>query len=108
MGMNAVIMDGAVIGQYSFVGALAFVRAGFEVPERTVAGGIPAKILRDLTDEEIDWKKGGDQEYQNIIARSFNSLMAGDPIEDISEVHGPRIQYSGVPPLYKTRKGRPN
>ena len=108
VGMNAVIKDGAVIGQYSFVGALAFVKAGFEVPERTVAGGIPAKILRDLKDEEIDWKKAGDQDYQNIIARSFDSLMAADPIEDISEVQGPRIKYSGVPPLYKTRRDRPN
>ena len=60
MGINSVIMDGAVIGQSSFVGALAFVKAGFEVRDRTVVGGIQAKVLRDLKDEEIVWKKAGD------------------------------------------------
>ena len=65
VGMNAVIMDGAVILQYSFVGALAFVKAGFEVPDRTGIGGITAEVLGALKDEEIDWKKVGDQRYQN-------------------------------------------
>ena len=83
-------------------------KAGFEVPDKTVAGGIPAKVLRDLKDEEIDWKKVGDQDYQTIMARSFNGLLAVDPIEDISEVKGSRLKYSGASPLYKTRKRKFN
>ena len=47
VGMNAVVMDGAVIGEESIVAALAFVRAEFKVPPRSLAAGIPAKILRE-------------------------------------------------------------
>ena len=59
IGMNAVIMDGAVIGAESFVAALAFVKAGFAVPPRTLVGGIPARIMRELSDDEIAWKSAG-------------------------------------------------
>jgi carbonic anhydrase/acetyltransferase-like protein (isoleucine patch superfamily) len=48
IGMNAVIMDGATIGEDSIVAALAFVKAGFEVPPRSLAGGVPARIMRAL------------------------------------------------------------
>lgn len=53
VGMNAVVMDGAVIGESAFVAAMAFVKAGFAVPARTLVAGIPAKIVRQLSDEEI-------------------------------------------------------
>lgn len=43
VGMTAVIMDGAVIGEEGIVAALAFVKAGFEVPPRPLVGGIPAR-----------------------------------------------------------------
>src|SRR5690606_18152949 len=48
VGMGAVIMDGAVIGEDSFVAALAFVKAGFTVPPRRLVAGIPGKIVREL------------------------------------------------------------
>lgn len=104
IGMNAVLMDGAVIGDYAFVAALAFVRAGFEVPPKTVAAGIPAKILRDLTEQEIQWKRDGDQDYQGIIRRSHASLEEVEALTDVSAVDGPRIDAPGIPPLYQTRK----
>ena len=47
--MNVVVMDGAIIGESAMVAAMAFVRAGFEVPARSLAAGIPAKILCPLT-----------------------------------------------------------
>jgi phenylacetic acid degradation protein len=103
IGMNAVLMDGAVIGDFSFVAALAFVKAGFEVPPRTIAAGIPAKVLRDLNDEEIQWKHDGDQDYQGIIRRSHRSLEHVEALTDVSSVTGPRIDAPGIPPLYKTR-----
>ena len=57
VGMNAVVMDGAVVGDNSIVGALAFVRAGDNIPPRTVVTGTPAKPRRELGDEEIGWKR---------------------------------------------------
>ena len=57
VGMNAVIMDDAVVGESSFGAAMSFVKGGFEVPPRTLVAGIPAKVMRELRDEEIAWKR---------------------------------------------------
>jgi phenylacetic acid degradation protein len=104
IGMNSVIMDGAVIGDESFVAALCFVGSGFEVPPRKIAAGIPAKILRDVTEEELVWKKLGDEDYQNVIRRSRASLEAVEPLTSTDGIReGTRIDIDGVPPLYKAR-----
>ena len=69
VGINVVIMDGAVIGEDSFVAAMAFVKAGTLVPPRSLVAGIPAKVLRELTDEEIAWKSEGTGHYQHLARR---------------------------------------
>ena len=104
VGMNAVVMDGAVIGEESIVAALAFVRAEFQVPPRSLAAGIPAKILRELTQEEIDWKWTGVEEYLRIVRRSHASLEKVEALTD-ADFEGPRIQLEGAKPLYKVRQG---
>ena len=48
IGMNAVIMDDAQIGENSIIGALSFVRAEMVIPNRKVAAGNPAKIIKDF------------------------------------------------------------
>jgi gamma-carbonic anhydrase len=52
IGMGAVILDRARIGKQALVAAGAVVREGFVVPDGMLVGGVPAKILRALTDEE--------------------------------------------------------
>jgi phenylacetic acid degradation protein len=104
IGMNAVIMDGATIGDYAFVAALAFIRAGFEVPAKTVAAGIPAKILRDLTEQELEWKGKGDQDYQEIIRRSHATLEKVTPLTSIEDTENARITEPGIPPLYQIKR----
>jgi len=51
VGMGAVVMNGAVIGEGSIVAAGAVVTAGMQVPPATLVAGVPAKVLRELTDE---------------------------------------------------------
>ncbi|MFX5476709.1 phenylacetic acid degradation protein PaaY, partial [Acinetobacter baumannii] len=41
VGMNAVVMDEAVVGEQSIVAACAFVRAGMQIPPRTLVAGLP-------------------------------------------------------------------
>ena len=103
VGMNATVMDGAVIGESAMVTAMAFVRAGFEVPPRTLAAGIPAKILRPLTDRDLAWKREGTADYQRLVLRSQRSLKAVEPLSEI-EANRPRVDGgSGIPPyLQKT------
>jgi carbonic anhydrase/acetyltransferase-like protein (isoleucine patch superfamily) len=54
IGMGAIILDGAVVGKGAQVGAGALVPAGMQVPEGSLALGIPAKIVRSLSQEEQD------------------------------------------------------
>ncbi len=53
IGMGAIVMDGAVIGEESIVGAGALVPPGKVFPPRVLVVGSPAKVVRDLTDDEL-------------------------------------------------------
>jgi carbonic anhydrase/acetyltransferase-like protein (isoleucine patch superfamily) len=53
IGMGATVMDHAVIGRESIVGARALVTQGVEIPPRSLVLGQPAKVVRELTDEEV-------------------------------------------------------
>ena len=76
IGMNAVLMDDAVIGSESIVGALAFVPQGMQVPARSVVVGNPAKIVKEVTDEQIAWKSEGTAWYQRLPQECEKSLKA--------------------------------
>ncbi|MFF8195435.1 gamma carbonic anhydrase family protein [Streptomyces bobili] len=52
IGMGATVLNGAVIGAGSLVAAQALVPQGMEVPPGSLVAGVPAKIRRELTEEE--------------------------------------------------------
>lgn len=56
VGMNAVVMDHADIGNNSIIGALCFIPEGMLIPERSIAVGNPAKIIKEVSDEMLAWK----------------------------------------------------
>jgi phenylacetic acid degradation protein/carnitine operon protein CaiE len=66
VGMNAVIMDEAVLGEGCIVGALSFIKAGEVFASRSLIVGNPAKKIKDVTDEMLNWKKMGTQLYQTL------------------------------------------
>jgi phenylacetic acid degradation protein len=80
VGMNAVVNDNAVIGEAAVVAAMAFVKAEMVVPPRTLVAGIPARVVRELTDEELAWKIEGTASYQELTRRSFASMKATTPL----------------------------
>jgi phenylacetic acid degradation protein len=103
VGMNAVVMDGAVIGQSSIVGALSFVPAGFKLPDRHLAVGSPARILRELSDDDVAWKESATAEYQLLTRRCLTSMR---PVEALTEVPDDRPRYvpkQDVQPLHTSR-----
>jgi len=53
IGMSATILDGAVIGKESIVGAGSLVTKNKKFPPRSLIMGSPAKVVRELTDEEV-------------------------------------------------------
>jgi phenylacetic acid degradation protein len=74
VGMNAVVMDDVNIGESSIVAAVALVAAGFECPPRSLVMGVPARIKRQLTDQEVEWKARGTVEYQQLAQRCSATL----------------------------------
>ena len=80
VGMNAVVMDQAEIGENSIVGAMAFVPAGRKIPPGSLAVGSPAKVVRELTPQEIDWKTRGTGVYQRLAAEARTRLAPAAPL----------------------------
>lgn len=82
IGMNAVILDGAIIGENSIVGAAAFIKANAEMPANYLIVGSPAKAIRRLRAEEMDWKKQGTREYQVLVERCQQTLREVEPLQE--------------------------
>ena len=53
IGMGAIVLDGAVVGEESIVAAGAVVTPGTTVPPRSLAAGVPAKVIRELTGADV-------------------------------------------------------
>lgn len=75
IGMNAVVMDEAEIGEQAFVAACAFVRAGLKLPPRMLLAGVPGKVVRELSAAELAWKHEGTLAYQQLARRCRASLV---------------------------------
>jgi phenylacetic acid degradation protein len=74
-------MDRAVVGEQAVVAAMSFVRIGATVPPRTLVAGIPAKVVRELSDEEVRGKHAGTLLYQELAARSAGTMQAVRALE---------------------------
>jgi phenylacetic acid degradation protein len=107
VGMNAVIMDNAVIGEDSIVAALAFVKANMAVPPRSLVTGIPGKVIRQLSDQEIAWKVEGTRTYQRLAVRSRDTLRPTEPLTEV-EPNRRRIEVEDVEPLHVTKTRSPD
>ena len=85
VGMNTVIMDDAEIGDESIIGAMAFVKAESKIPNRSLVVGNPAKVIKEVTDEMIDWKTKGTKLYQQLPKESHESLKEVEPLRKAPE-----------------------
>lgn len=83
IGMNAVIMDGAIIGENTIVGAGSFVKAAAEIAANKLVIGSPARVIRDLTEQELSWKRTGTAQYQELVIRCQNSLKEVAPLNAV-------------------------
>jgi phenylacetic acid degradation protein/carnitine operon protein CaiE len=96
IGMNAVIMDNAIIGKESIIGAMSFVPDGMVIPERKIAVGNPARVIKDVSEEMVQWKTKGTSIYQALPKDLHETLLECEPLREIPE---------GRPPItssYKT------
>jgi phenylacetic acid degradation protein len=91
VGMNAVVMDEAEIGERAMVAACAFVRGGMKVPPGWLAAGLPAKPLRELTPDEIAAKREGTAIYQDLTRRCLATLTEVAPLPAL-DADRPRLR----------------
>jgi phenylacetic acid degradation protein len=105
VGMNAVINDNAVIGESAIVAAMAFVKAKMIVPPRMLVAGMPARIVRELTDTELGWKIEGTQSYQELTRRSLATMRATAPLTAV-EPDRKRIELPELLPLSSLKSRR--
>jgi carbonic anhydrase/acetyltransferase-like protein (isoleucine patch superfamily) len=80
VGMNAVIMDNVQLGDESIVGALSFIKEGEIIPSRSVVAGSPAKIIKQVSNEIIEWKTEGTALYQQLPADMFEGWKKCKPL----------------------------
>jgi len=106
VGMNAVIMDNVVVGESSIIAACAFVRAGMDVPPRSLVAGVPAKVMRRLSEQEMAWKVEGTLTYQELTQRSLATLVETEALSAV-EPDRKRFDLPGVQPLIELRKQTP-
>jgi phenylacetic acid degradation protein len=95
VGMNAVVMDDAEVGESSFVGAMSFVKAGTVIPSRALYAGVPARMIRELSDKEIDWKSEGTGHYQHLARRHLATAREVEPLAEVEPDRRtvPDLQY---------------
>ena len=63
IGMGAILLTGSVIGEGAIVAAGALIREGQEIPPASLAVGVPAKVLRDVTEAELERARRGKDDY---------------------------------------------
>jgi len=63
IGMGTILLDGCVIGKNSIIGAGSLVTKNTVIPEGCMAFGRPAKVVRELTEEEIEMNRKTAEHY---------------------------------------------
>ena len=83
VGMNAVIMDNVKLGDECMVGALTFIKADEIIPARSMVVGNPHKIIKQVSDEMINWKTEGTKLYRQLPKEMFASWKECEPLRDV-------------------------
>jgi len=83
VGLGAVVMDRALIGEQAIVAAMSFVKVDMQVPARVLVAGLPAKVVRPLTDADIAWKRAGTALYVELAQRCRAGLVPAAALEAV-------------------------
>ena len=85
IGMNAVIMDNVLLGDECMVGALSFIKADEIFESRSLIVGNPAKKIKEVTDEMINWKTEGTALYQQLPKDMFEGWNVCEPLRKVKK-----------------------
>jgi phenylacetic acid degradation protein len=82
IGMNAVVLDNAEIGEESLVAALSLVKSDMRAPQRSLIAGNPATVVKTMAEDAIRWRNDGNGDYQRLVDRSRTCLVACEPLTE--------------------------
>lgn len=80
VGMGAIILDAVEIGEQAIVAAGSLIPAGKKIPPRTLVMGNPGKVVRELTDKDLELLQFT---YQHYVKQSREYMAAG--LSDVAE-----------------------
>ncbi|HUK04444.1 MAG TPA: phenylacetic acid degradation protein PaaY [Burkholderiales bacterium] len=106
VGMNAVVNDNAEVGEEAMIAALAFVRAESKIPAHALAAGIPAKVRRELGEDELRWKRDNTAVYQRLAERSAQTMRRVEALTQ-PEPGRRRIEVADCIPLSEMKAKLP-
>jgi carbonic anhydrase/acetyltransferase-like protein (isoleucine patch superfamily) len=85
IGMNSVIMDDVIIEDECIIGALSFVKANSIIPKRSLVVGNPARVVKEVSNEMLQWKTMGTELYQRLPQECRDTLIECEPLEQEEE-----------------------
>jgi len=66
------------------VGALSFIRQGEKIPARSLVAGNPARIIKPVSDEMMNWKSEGTSIYQQLPQQCQETLKICEPLNEVA------------------------
>ena len=103
IGMNCVVNDNAEVGEDAVIAAMAFVKAEARIPARSLAVGIPARVVKQVSEQELAWKRDNMFLYQQLAERSANTMREVEALTEV-EKNRRRIEIPGAVPLSELKK----
>src|ERR1700761_635645 len=102
IGMNSVIMDNVEMGDECIIGALSLVKTGEKIPPRSLLVGNPAKIIKTVSDEMMQWKTEGTAIYQALPEEMRSGWRPAEDMAKTGVEGGARQGMEGPIKSYKT------
>ncbi len=81
VGMHAVIMDKAVVGERTIVAAMSFVKIGAVIPPGVLVAGVPARVVRELGDSDFAGKRAATDLYVELARRCRTGLVPAQALD---------------------------
>jgi phenylacetic acid degradation protein len=89
VGMNAVLMDNVELGEECIVGALSFLKADSVWTRRSLIVGNPARVVKEVDDDQVEWKSAGTRLYQQLPAELHATLKECEPLREVPQDRPP-------------------
>lgn len=78
IGIGAIVLDGAIVEEKSLVAAGTVIKPGFVVPSGKMVAGVPGKIIRDLSQAELDDFEASSERYKKYTKLTVESLTKNE------------------------------